>query len=656
MFDWNDEELANIWVDPGESDDHIVPYPEASEDPHKKKEWNQEASSIKLTDQKITEAKADFHGRKLGSSSKLDNSTELSSFEYGTNSWPGLSLSSSDKNDPDPLGLGTEVSKNLEETIQHEKDVETFQGTHEGKEQVDFVDYGWANIGSFDDLDQIFSNDDSIFGHANLENSDEPWSSKDVSNCSSSPAPILLEAPSPANDLRNKSEYLETKAEYVQRNHKLFPLSYKKIDDRASHDVQNAYSTTGNMGYARGRSKPTVKEQQGKQEEKVLYNFYGNLSPSTTSSGQFGNQLAPSVVQSSSIIRQEKQHQGPETLYSNIMNPYVASSLHGNHTYPAMSMPLRAQSGDLGHQSLLSEYEFSPSIVNPLKKSMDAVKPLTMTPQEKIEKLRRRQQMQAMFAIQKQKQHLGHQVPSSSKHMTNKFSLEMQSDYSDGADPEVGDLRPLPALDPPTEQDDSNTISAAINDHSVEDTILYMLNDIISKLDVKIRLCIRDSLFRLAQSAMQRQYANDTSNTNRSIRGELEALSKEESHRQNRYAKIPDVETETNPIDRAVAHLLFHRPLESMVNHSDKLNLPISAKMQYESKGGKLENFPVGCLPGEGLKTDQEFSHQGFKNSCSLFAARPTNQFNNNPCIDTSENASNNEHADVGTHELEASQ
>ncbi|CAL0328748.1 unnamed protein product [Lupinus luteus] len=652
MFDWNDEELANIWGDPGESDDHIVPYPEASEDLHKNKEWNQEASAIKLTDQKITEAKTDFQGRKLGSSSKLDNSAGLSSFKYETNSWPGLSLSSSDKNDPGPMGLGTEASKNLEETIQHEKDVETFQGTHEGKEQVDFVDYGWDNIGSFDDLDQIFSNDDSMFSHANLDSSNEPWSSKDVSNCSNSPASIPLEAPSPASDLRNRSEYLETKADYVQRNHKSFPLNYKKIDDPASHDVQNAYSTTGNVGYARGRSKPTVKEQQGKQEEKVMYNFYGNLSPSTTSSGQFGNQLAPSVVQSS-IIRQQKQLQGPGTLYSKIMSPYVASSVHGNHTYPAMSMPLRAQSGDLGHQSLLSEYEFSPSIVNPLKKSMDSVKPLTMTPQEKIEKLRRRQQMQAMFAIQKQKQHLGHQVPSTSKPMTKKFSLEMQSDYSDGADPEVGDLRPLPTLDPPTEQDDSNTISVAINDHSVEDTILYMLNDIISKLDVKIRLCIRDSLFRLAQSAMQRQYANDTSNTSRSIRGELEALPKEESHR---YAKIPDVETETNPIDRTVAHLLFHRPLELMVNYSDNLNLPTSAKMQYESEGGKLENFPVGCLPGEDMKTDQEFSHQGFKNSCSLFAARPINQFNNNPCIYTSENASNNEHADVGTQELEASQ
>jgi ABC-type uncharacterized transport system YnjBCD substrate-binding protein len=43
-----------------------------------------------------------------------------------------------------------------EETTQHEKDAQFFQNAAEGKEQGDFVDYDWANIGSFDDLDRIF--------------------------------------------------------------------------------------------------------------------------------------------------------------------------------------------------------------------------------------------------------------------------------------------------------------------------------------------------------------------------------------------------------------------------------------------------------------------------------------------------------------------
>ncbi|KAJ1413542.1 hypothetical protein SESBI_19618 [Sesbania bispinosa] len=250
--------LANIvWGEAGESDDHIVPYPESSEDLHNKKEWNQDASAVKLIEQKGIEAKTDFHGRKLGSSSKLDNSAGTSNSGYGTNSWPDLSLSSTAKTDQS--SLGTEVSKTSEETIKLKKDVEIFPSTREDEEQGDFVDYAWDNIGSFDDLDRIFRNDDPIFGHVSLENSDELWSSKDVNN---SPVPILSEAQSPASALRNRSEPLEIKTKYDHRNDRSFSASFKRIGHSASHDKQNAHATTGNAGYARGRSIPTEKEQQ----------------------------------------------------------------------------------------------------------------------------------------------------------------------------------------------------------------------------------------------------------------------------------------------------------------------------------------------------------------------------------------------------------
>ncbi|KAG4971090.1 hypothetical protein JHK85_037511 [Glycine max] len=537
MFDWNDEELANIvWGEAGESDDHIVPYPEASEDLNDKKEWNQEASATKLIEQRRIEAKTDFHQGKLGSSSKLDIIEGSSASESGTKSWPDLSLSNAAKTDQG--SLGAEVSKNLEETTQLEKDVE---------KQGDFVNYAWDNIGSFDDLDRIFSNDDPIFGHVSLENSDELWSSKDVSN---SAVPILLEAPNPTSALSNRSEPLEIKAEYVQQNDQSFSPRFKKIGNSSSHDIANAPANTFNVGYDRDRIAPADKEQQdfgqnnqlkarkksqGKQEVKALQEFYGSWSPSSTTCGQFQNQQS-SVIQSSpsSILGKRNQLQGPETLYQDIRNTYVTSSAYENltNTYSSMSTLPQAQSGVLMRQPLLSGYEASLGVMNPVSKSVDLVKPLTMTPQEKIEKLRRRQQMQAMLAIQKQQQEFSHQVPSSNKSMNEKCAIEMHSQLCDGADPEIEDLRTT--LDPPTEQDDSNTISLAIDDLFVEDTILYMLQDVISKLDVNIRLCIRDSLFRLAQSAMQRNYASDTSSTNNSSREELKVAAREERSSQNR--------------------------------------------------------------------------------------------------------------------------
>lgn len=121
---------------------------------------------------------------------------------------------------------------------------------------------------------------------------------------------------------------------------------------------------------------------------------------------------------------------------------------------------------------------------------------------------------------------------------------------------------------------------------------------------------------------------------------------------------MPDVETETNPIDRTVAHLLFHRPLELSGNYPDKRDSPMSAKMHSESKAANLQNLTAKCLSDEDLKSNEQFSPQGLENSCSLFdaQAQPMHQFSNSPCIDTSENASNNELADVGAQALETSQ
>jgi hypothetical protein len=117
---------------------------------------------------------------------------------------------------------------------------------------------------------------------------------------------------------------------------------------------------------------------------------------------------------------------------------------------------------------------------------------------------------------------------------------------------------------------------------------------------------------------------------------------------------MPEIETETNPIDRTVAHLLFHRPLELPGKHPDTPESPISSKLPCEHKAASLANFPVGYLP-ESTKSKQNFPHQGSKNSCPLAEPQHANQFKSSPCIDTSENTSNNEPADGGAMEVEAS-
>ncbi|CAH2041428.1 unnamed protein product [Thlaspi arvense] len=79
----------------------------------------------------------------------------------------------------------------------------------------------------------------------------------------------------------------------------------------------------------------------------------------------------------------------------------------------------------------------------------------------------------------------------------------------------------LSSIDPnsPIELDDANAMSEAVDDYySVEDVILHRLQDTIAK------------------SAMQRQYASDTSSTNKNSRDEIEVLTKEETS--NRFVNL----------------------------------------------------------------------------------------------------------------------
>ncbi|XP_011042166.1 PREDICTED: uncharacterized protein LOC105137914 isoform X7 [Populus euphratica] len=685
MFDWNDEELTNIiWGEAEDSDDHIVPYPEASEDYCKKKESSEEASTIKSSEQKAPGAKVDTDGRKLESISNVDTSEGTSSLGLDMDRWPNLSSPNAAKTEQDSLETSisnnlTEITK-LESSADHlDKDTEIFQNPHEGKEQGDFVDYGWASIGSFDDLDRIFSNDDPIFGNVNLGNADELWSSsKYTTNSPVKPFPISVAS---------------------REEDQLFALGYGKMNDPASHGLQNTQAGLDHVEYDEGKNKPMLKEQtdlavvgkntaansqlteengafpnelankfcdqtyrqkkilkgreklEEKGELKSYQDFYGNWTSYVIPACQLKDHSAPQIMQSSppSILSQQKQLQGSEQLqYQQISNPFVAPSAYGSITNP-YSMPglSHIQSGDFKHQPLASGYEVSSGNANPINKLADCpVKPQRMTPQEKIEKLRRRQQIQAMLAIQKQQQQLVHQ----------KCSQENQIQHVEGADLEVEDLSTLSSFDPnsPIEQDDSNTVSLAVNDYSMEDTVLYRLQDIISKLDVRIRLCIRDSLFRLAQSAMQRHYASDTGSTNNSSRDE-QVAAKEETSSQRRVVQMPEVETETNPVDRTVAHLLFHRPMDIPGKHPHTPESPFSTKLPCEHKTMALAKLLTGSL-SETPKGKPNFSQKGSQLSSLLTDAQPVSQCKSNPCLDTSEDASNNGPADEGAREVKASQ
>jgi len=80
---------------------------------------------------------------------------------------------------------------------------------------------------------------------------------------SNNPAPLPLDTPSSSGALRNGTDPLEIKEEYVQCNDdKSLDLSYEKIGIPASQVLQNSCAIPANEGNDGVRSKPTEKEHQ----------------------------------------------------------------------------------------------------------------------------------------------------------------------------------------------------------------------------------------------------------------------------------------------------------------------------------------------------------------------------------------------------------
>nr|XP_025639556.1 protein LNK1-like [Arachis hypogaea] len=82
------------------------------------------------------------------------------------------------------------------------------------------------------------------------------------------------------------------------------------------------------------------------------------------------------------------------------------------------------------------------------------------------------------------------------------------------------------------------------------------------QLDIRTKLCIRDSLYRLAKSTEQR---HTDANVNGQLGDDIETRKALMTQDADRCTGFMDVETNTNPIDRSIAHLLFHRPSDASI-------------------------------------------------------------------------------------------
>ncbi|KAK1360456.1 hypothetical protein POM88_044930 [Heracleum sosnowskyi] len=591
MFDWNDQELAKIlWGEANDSDDHIVPYPSGSqvqldvsadlikkglnEDIVNEKPYKKESVAVNELNRVEEEKK-----------SACDKNEGLSAAGHSMDSGNALSFSTMSKSCQD----------SMDEPAKLYNSTQIFQNPNDDKDS-DLIGYGWGNIGSFEDLDRIFSSDDPKFGCTSLGNADALWSSsKDFSSSPEKHDYSSIEFSTLGSGASSISEHGKTEdmLDQVQP----FATTYDNVSDLTCRVPQNGRANKNRLRHTEFKNNLFVEDKASDMISKTLH-VDSNLD---TRNIPVPAEFSDEMTRQKNMLRRRKRsgeesESGP---YQDISKTWFSSEnqfmqLGGqyakngqSHAFPGINQKMEV------HEIAPRSYNnVNTPLFSPSGHTRSPANPLTMTPQEKIKKLRQRQQLRAMLAIQKQQKQFGHQTSESEHSICQKHAIADQMQPMGGNLKVDNGTRTILTLDTnsPLEQDYSGTMSMATDDCSAENETLYRLQDVVAKLDVQLRLCIRDSLCRLAQSAMQRQYAKETSSTMKRSENYLEFLPEEETNTANRSAITLEAETDTNQIDRTVAHLLFHRPIEFSGNletteSPSSTKLGIRAEPLINSKG-----------------------------------------------------------------------
>ncbi|CAM8878836.1 unnamed protein product [Rhodiola kirilowii] len=383
------------------------------------KELNEELSSHKLEIKRAQTRLVPVSG----TMTLIQSSTPVQRKVYSRSStepWNNPIISTADKKDHESsvsnLAGSAGTTQNLlssgDGAAQSVKNSETFQSQFEEQENSDFVDYSWTDIGSFDVLDKLFSNDDPIFCNAGLGSVDELWSaSKDAGYSLENHFMSVESLTSLPGSNETVYEQNKVRTEYTDNSNQ--PISDRGIRmDCKSYDCSDADVPTDGAACNEGNGKLKLKEVNKQKKMKTrkaanqrikgksMLSPYGSQYHPGNNFQQFGKQEATSMVHSYPFLEPSQLRHSAVHPGSNQFS-LPSDNIYGQYTGMPMLPQLHCGVGTLQHKNPGYDVSHGSSL---LKTSHAPLKPLFMSPQEKIDKLRRRQQMQAMLAIKKQQQ------------------------------------------------------------------------------------------------------------------------------------------------------------------------------------------------------------------------------------------------------------
>ncbi|MFS7995998.1 putative LNK family protein [Helianthus anomalus] len=433
------------------------------------------------------------------------------------------------------------------------------------KESGDLLYYGWPDIGNFDDVDKMLRSCDSSFGLGVTDNADElGWFSSD--QVAGTEEALKMDFKFLCHEPSGLKNIIHADHDSPESNNRRSRCIFKSKDE-LNFKYQNQQSNHQNQMEAKKAGQGTGNDDGS---------FYQTSGLTVNDSRLSSNNISDQVFTS---VDNQQPYRNLETDYFGHMQSNTFY-LHPDYPHQTTSVPMLSGSSS-EHKGLKSTSPMGSSYTSNQIRS-------TENSGEVDERKQSRNsqgfQMGMMFQPSKG-------VMVSAEKQVNLSVKERKSDIEG-----VPKAVEIGSLNGP----ESSSVSSRLDETSLESTsfrqlrlameqdqkLVYQIENIhrdtfrkrsiehstwhapdsyffILLLDLRSKLCIRDSLYRLARSAEQRHIDPILTSSNDLGRPLM-------AERSNKCTGFMDIETDTNPIDRSVAHLLFHRPSES-----PKLPIPL---------------------------------------------------------------------------------
>ncbi|GMJ06777.1 NIGHT LIGHT-INDUCIBLE AND CLOCK-REGULATED GENE 1 [Hibiscus trionum] len=602
----------NVWDDFGDTDDHIVPRTTDEYSAQLKVQGGSKKRSrlevIGVTGD--TEYSPDSVFPTSGDNDSLKEVTTMASDDPRMSSH-GLETGSDFCSD-DPLLVdkcATEDNNDYRFPLNHitaADDDLSFFNNNEDKENGDLLYYGLGDIGNFEDVDRMFRSCDSTFGLGTFGNEDHLYwfsssqlaeGSQDALKADAKLNSVQEDCPTSGPASAGPSTFDSKKSIFL--NDKLTSLNMSGDNAGLAHtaSVHVANEESESKDDSTPSEQISLQEKHSKQhrasgERKDQYLENDGSFTQYDSIRQFADVKHPFTnsscqLFSSSDLQRNKQNVGPDSVnYIRTDIPYIHLSYRNSSDQVSICPTLPSAKSENNGPSSKMESSYVSNQVQSMESSHGpSFEAPAITTSEKRGKLYCQQDTQTPL-----NRNAKHAKMESEIAICDPITIQNQVRQSE-QDECRSEVEGVSVVNP-AELDSSNAresscVISPLDEVSLEATSFRQLQQVMEKLDIRTKLCIRDSLYRLARSAEQRHNCSKTKGVITDDKDEDASGSSVAN--ENKCTGFMDMETDTNPIDRSIAHLLFHRP-------SDPSQRPVIDTAPVKSHGmihGPITNPPL---------------------------------------------------------------